>query len=84
MRLVRVLARRINMVLWSITAAVLSALLVCLLIGTAFMGAFVSLDLSRPVAGLFVLAILALTACLMFFLREVYLANVADRARYIS
>jgi hypothetical protein len=80
----RVLARRINMVLWSITAAVLSALLVCLLIGTAFMGAFVSLDLSRPVAGLFVLAILALTACLMFFLREVYLANVADRARYIS
>ena len=44
--------------------AVLSAILVCLLIGTAFLGAFVALDLSRPVAALFVLAIGALTlAC---------------------
>ena len=79
-----VLARRIKLVLRSITAAVLSALLVCVLIGTAFLGAFVEMDLARPVAALFVLAIVALTVCLLLFLREVYLANVAERARFVA
>ena len=79
-----VLARRIKLVLWAMAFAVFSALLVCVLIGTAFLGAFVSLDLSRPVAALFVMAIVALTACLLAFLREVYLAGLADRARLIG
>ncbi|MBL0141754.1 MAG: DUF2721 domain-containing protein [Betaproteobacteria bacterium] len=79
-----VLARRIKLVLWSITAAVFSALLVCLLVGTAFLGAFVDFHLAKPVAALFVMAILALTVCLLLFLREVYLANVADRARFVG
>jgi hypothetical protein len=79
-----VLEKRIRLVLRAVAFAVLSALPVCLLIGAAFVGAFVSLDLSRPVAGLFVLAIVALTACLLAFLREVHLAAVADRARYVS
>jgi hypothetical protein len=78
------LEHRIRLVLWSMAFAVLSALLVCLLIGTAFAGAFVSLDLSKPVAGLFVLAIGALTLCLLAFLREVFLAAAADRARFIG
>ncbi len=73
---------RIRLVMRSISAAVLSALLVCVLIGTAFLGAFVSVDLARPVAALFVLAIGALTACLVWFLREVYLASVAVRAKF--
>jgi biotin transporter BioY len=79
-----VLARRIRLVLWSMAFAVLSALLVCLLIGTAFLGAFVSLDLSRPVIGMFVLSIGALTVCLLAFLREVFLAAVSDRARFVA
>jgi hypothetical protein len=78
------LAKRIKLVLWAMAFAVFSALLVCLLIGTAFLGAFVALDLSRPVAALFVLAIGALTVCLLAFLREVFLAAVADRARFIA
>ncbi len=78
------IAARVKLVLRSISAAVLSALLVCLLIGTAFLGAFVSLDLSRPVAALFVLAIAALTACLVYLLREVYLASQTERARFIG
>jgi len=41
------LARRIQLVLWAIGFAVLSALLICLLIGTAFLGAYTSLDLSH-------------------------------------
>lgn len=83
-RELEVLARRIKLVLWAMAFAVFSALLVCVLIGTAFLGAFVSLDLSRPVAALFVMAIVALTACLLAFLREVYLAGLADRARFIG
>lgn len=79
-----VLARRIRLVLWAMGFAVLSAILVCLLIGTAFLGAFVALDLSKPVAAMFVLAIGALTVCLLAFLREVHLAAMADRARFIA
>lgn len=79
-----VLAKRIKLVLWAMAFAVLSALLVCLLIGTAFLGAFVSLDLSRPVIGMFVLSIGALTICLLSFLREVFLAATTDRARSVG
>jgi len=79
-----ILARRIKLVLWAIAFAVLSALLVCLLIGTAFLGAFVTLDLARPLAALFVMALGALTICLLAFLREVFLAAVADRARSVG
>ena len=76
LRELEILARRVVLVLWSIGLAVFSALLVCLLIGTAFVGAFVSLDLSRPVALLFVAAVAALTACFVLFLREVFLAAI--------
>jgi len=78
------LARRIKLVLRAITAAVFSALLVCLLIVTAFLGAFVSMDLARTVAFLFVLAMVALTVALVAMLREVWLASVAERARYFE
>jgi len=73
----RFLARRIALVLWSIGFAVFSALLVCLLIGTAFVGAFTSLDLSRTVAILFLAAVVALTLCLVLFMREVFLAALS-------
>jgi len=71
------LARRIQLVLWSIGFAVMSALLVCLLIGTAFLGAYTSLDLSRTVAILFIAAVFALTGCLLLFMREVFLAALS-------
>ena len=71
------LARRIQLVLWSIGFAVLSALLVCILIGTAFLGAYTSLDLSRTVAILFISAVFALTGCQLLFMREVFLAAVS-------
>ncbi|MGZ5033685.1 MAG: DUF2721 domain-containing protein [Usitatibacter sp.] len=72
-----VLQRRIGLVLWSIALAVLSSLLVCLLIGTAFLGAYVALDLSRTVAILFIAAVTALTGCLLLFMREVFLAALS-------
>src|SRR5688572_27360735 len=75
----RLLGRRIQLVLWSIGFAVMSALMVCLLIGTAFMGAYTSLDLSRTVAILFVASVVALTGCLLLFMREVFLAALSAR-----
>lgn len=74
-----ILNRRIILVLWSTALAVLAALLVCLLIGTAFAGAYVSLDLSRPVAILFIAAVVALTGCLLLFLREISIAAFSSR-----
>ena len=71
------LARRTALVLWSIALAVLCALLVCLLIGTAFVGAILFLDLSRTVALLFIAAVVALTACMLLFMREVFLAALS-------
>ncbi len=73
------LNRRIVLVLWSTALAVLSALMVCLLIGTAFSGAYVALDLSRPVAILFIAAVTALTGCLLLFLREISISAFSSR-----
>ena len=69
-----VLARRSRLIYWSIFAAVLSALLVCLVVASAFLGALVSTDLSRVVATLFILAMLSMIASLGVFLREIYYA----------
>lgn len=69
-----ILARRIVLIMRAIGLAVISALLVCILIGTAFVDAFISLDLSRPVALLFIASVIALTAALVLFMREVQLA----------
>ena len=43
------------------------------------LGAFVSADISRVVAVLFVAAMLALIACLLLFLREIFLAVSTPR-----
>jgi MFS family permease len=75
----KMLGRRILLVLWAIGFAVFSALLVCILIATAFVGAFTSLDLSRTVAILFLAAVVALTVCLVLFMREVFLAALSVR-----
>jgi hypothetical protein len=73
------LARRIRLVYLAISLAVLSALFVCLLIAGAFAGAFVATDLTRLVAVLFVLGILALIGSLVVLLREIFLAVTSAR-----
>jgi hypothetical protein len=72
-----ILARRIVINTRAIALAVLSSLMVCILIGTAFAAAFIRLDLSRPVALLFIAAVVALTASLLLFMREVQLAAIS-------
>jgi hypothetical protein len=71
------LDRRIRLVLWSIALSVLSALLICLLIGGAFVGAYIATDISSMVAILFFGSVVALTGSLLVFLREVLLAAVS-------
>ena len=74
-----VIARRIRFVYFAILSAVVSALFVCLLIAGAFLGAFVRADLSYTIGMMFVLAMLALIACLLLFLREIFLAVSTPR-----
>jgi polyferredoxin len=77
----RSLARRARLINRAITLCVLSALLICAVIGGLFITAYYawSPDLTRVVAGIFGAALLALTAGLLFFLREVYLATATLR-----
>jgi hypothetical protein len=74
-----VIARRIRFVYYAITAAVTSGLFVCLLIAGAFLGAFVQVSLSYTIGTMFVLAMLALIASLLLFLREIFLAVSTPR-----
>ncbi len=71
--------QRVEIVYLSIFTAVICALFVCLLIAGAFLGAFIATDLSRSIAILFVLAMVALIASLLLFLREIFLAISTPR-----
>ena len=73
-RELRLLARRRRRVNLAITCGVSAAILVCLLIVVAFVGAFLRANASGIVAALFVLAMLALVGALVTFLSEVFLA----------
>lgn len=73
------IGQRIGLVYASILFAVLCALFVCLLIAGAFAGGFVATDVSRVIATLFVLAMLALIVSLLLFLREIFLAVSTPR-----
>jgi len=70
----RLLARRIRLIYYAILSAGLGALLVCLVVAGAFVGALVAVDISREVAVLFILAMFAVIGSLSMFLREVFLA----------
>lgn len=67
------LSRRSYLSYLGILFAVLSALLICLVMIGAFIGALISVDLSKTVAVVFILALSAVVVALGLFLREVYL-----------
>jgi hypothetical protein len=73
-RELRLLARRIRLTYFAMLSAGLGALLVCLVVAGAFVGALIAVDISREVAVLFILAMFAVIGCLSMFLREVFLA----------
>src|SRR4249920_2092600 len=63
-RELRLLARRIRLIYYAMLSAGLGALLVCLVVASAFVGALVAVDLSRAVAVLFIMAMFAVIGCL--------------------
>jgi hypothetical protein len=65
---------RSKLIYASMLLAGLGALMVCLVVAGAFVGALFSTDLSRGVAVLFILAMFAVIGSLGLFLREVFLA----------
>jgi hypothetical protein len=66
--------RRTSLIYLAILAAVGAALLVCLVVASAFVGALLTIELSSLVAVLFILAMCALIISLTLFLREIFLA----------
>ena len=75
------LERRTHIIYLAILAAVTAALLVCLVVASAFLGALFSIELSQYVAVLFILAMCALIVSLGLFLREIFLAVSFGRLR---
>lgn len=73
------IGRRVKLIYRAIAAAVISALLVCVIIAALFISAFESIPVSRSIGVLFVAAMLALIGSLLLFLREVFFATRALR-----
>jgi hypothetical protein len=70
-----VLARRAKLVNRAITLCTITALLVCGVVATLFLGVFFRFPVALPVAGLFVAAMSTFIAALLFFLREIFIAT---------
>lgn len=68
-----ILARRRALVNYAITSATFAALLVCLVIAFAFLGFMLRTNFAMLMAWLFIAAISAFIAALLFFLREIVL-----------
>ena len=73
------LARRISLIYHAIVLAIICALLICMLVASAFLGVFVTIDIARLIGTLFILAMFALTGSLWMLLREVFLAVKVGR-----
>lgn len=67
------LAHRSTLIYFVILSAVVGALLVCLVVAGAFLGALLDVKLAEVVASLFVLAMIALIIAWSLLLREIYL-----------
>ena len=70
-----VLAQRAKLIYRAILLGSISALLVCFVIVSLFISAYVTLPISAVIAVLFVAGVIALIVALVLFLREVFLAT---------
>ncbi|MBI5331377.1 MAG: DUF2721 domain-containing protein [Betaproteobacteria bacterium] len=70
-----VLGRRTWFIHRAIALCTGSALLVCMVIATLFIGSLVRLEASMIIATLFILAMVSLVVGLLFFLREIHLST---------
>lgn len=73
------LARRARLINIAITLCTICALLICLVIMTLFVSALVDISGPHWIAGLFIVAMLALVGGLIAFLREIFIATATVR-----
>jgi uncharacterized membrane protein (DUF485 family) len=73
------LASRARFINWAITLTTSCGLLVCLVIVSLFVGYFLGLDLSKTIAILFIVAMLAFVIAFVSFMREIFLATSSLR-----
>jgi hypothetical protein len=73
----RVLSKRASLINRAIALCVLCGLLVSIVVAALFVSSALRIELSLPIAVLFVVALLSLAAALVYFLREVFIATAA-------
>ena len=71
----QVLAHRERVIYWAISLCTLSALLICVVIVTLFVGSVMGVQLSTAIALFFIVAMLALIGGFLSLLREIYIAT---------
>jgi hypothetical protein len=81
LRELAILDRRMSAIHGSILLCTSSALLVCLLVAILFIANLVSMNFAKPVAILFVMAMVALICGLLLFLVEITIARRSVRVR---
>ena len=69
------LSRRARLINRAVSLCTICALLICTVIITLFLGAFLATDVSLVIGLLFIAAMLALVSGLVNFLREIYIAT---------
>lgn len=69
------LSRRARLIQRAISLCTVSALLVCIVIASLFVGSVTGVEMSSTIASLFIGAMLALIAGLLLFLREISLST---------
>ena len=69
------LRTRSRLASWAINFCTVAALLICIVIGTLFVEAFIDVHLRWLVGGLFLVTMIMLVLGLVMFLREVYVAT---------
>lgn len=72
-----VLARRARLINWAISLCTACALLVCAVVASLFLGAFLDVGVQGVVGWLFVVAMALLIGGLVIFLREILLATAS-------
>jgi hypothetical protein len=72
---IQVLARRARLISQAIALCTICALLICAVVISLFVGAFLSTDVSNEIGVVFIAALIALGGGLVAFLREVFVAT---------
>ena len=75
-----VLYRRSHLINTAITLSTACGLLICLVIAMLFLGDITNISLDKYIAGMFVLAMVALIGSFCYLLREIFIASASMRS----